>query len=118
MEDKQKRYKRLSEGSPVEIIETLLNSMDNFFNREIDSAAGSELWYLVLLGDHAVALTISEGLFGEAGLSGFKIFLEKFVDKDKSGYNFSVIAQDIHNWRNVIAHQWLSASGYSFGIDM
>ena len=78
MEDKQKRYKRLSEGSPVEIIETLLNSMDNFFNREIDSAAGSELWYLVLLGDHAVALTISEGLFGEAGLSGFKIFLEKF----------------------------------------
>lgn len=118
MEDKQKRYKRLSEGSPVEIIETLLNSIHNFFNSEIDRAASEELWNLVILGDHAVALTISEGLFGETGLTGYKKFLEKFVDEAKVGFNFSVIAQDIHNWRNVIAHQWLSVSGYSFGIDL
>jgi len=118
MEDKQKRFKRLSEGKPVEIIETLLNSMQNFFMREIGSASDNNLLYLVILGDHAVALTISEGLFGKAGIGGYKLFLEKFVDRDKEGFNFSEIAENIHNWRNVIAHQWLSSSGYDFGIDL
>lgn len=117
MEDKQKRLARLSKGSPVEIIETLLNSMHNFFMKEIGVASDSNLLYLVILGDHAVALTISEGLFGEAGLVGYKLFLNKFVDQDKKGFDFSKIAEDIHNWRNVIAHQWLSSSAYDFGID-
>ena len=118
MEDKQKRLKRLSEGKPVEIIDTLLNSMQNFFMGEIGSASENNLLYLVILGDHAVALTISEGLFGKVGVGGYKLFLEKFVDQAKEGFNFSEIAEDIHNWRNVIAHQWLSSSGYDFGIDL
>ena len=80
-------------------------------------ASDSNLLYLVILGDHAVALTISEGLFGKAGFDGYKLFLEKFVDEGKEGFDFSVIAKEIHNWRNVIAHQWLSASGYGLGID-
>lgn len=118
MEDKQKRLARLTNGSPVEIIETLLNSMHNFFMREIGVASDSNLHYLVMLGDHSVALTISEGLFGKAGLDGYKLFLERFVDQDKDGFNFSEIAENIHNWRNVIAHQWLSSSGYDLGIDL
>lgn len=118
MEDKQKRLARLTNGSPIEIIETLLNSMHNFFMREIGVASDNNLLYLVMLGDHAVALTISEGLFGKAGLGGYKLFLEKFVDQDKEGFNFSEIAENIHNWRNVIAHQWLSSSGYDLGIDL
>jgi len=117
MEDKQKRLARLSQGSPVEIIETLLNSMHNFFMREIGVASDKNLIYLVILGDHAVALTISEGVFGKTGLDGYKLFLEKFVDQKKKGFNFSEVAQQIHNWRNVIAHQWLSSSAYDFGID-
>lgn len=116
-EDKDKRLRRLSKGSPIEIIETLLNSIDNFFNNQIDLAAENDLWHLVILGDHAVALILSEGLFGEAGINGFKTFLEKFVDNTKPGFDFSAIASDIHNWRNVIAHQWLSSSGYDFGLD-
>jgi hypothetical protein len=118
MEDKQKRLARLTNGSPVEIIETLLNSMHNFFMREIGVASDNNLHYLVMLGDHAVALTISEGLFGKAGLDGYKLFLEKFVDQDSEGFNFLEIAENIHNWRNVIAHQWLSSSGYDLGIDL
>lgn len=118
MEDKQKRLARLSNGSPVEIIETLLNSMHNFFMGEINQASADGLIYLVILGDHAMALTIAEGLFGKAGPTGYKLFLEKFIDQDKEGFNFSEISQDIHNWRNVIAHQWLSASGYDLGIDL
>jgi len=118
IEDRKKRLLRLSKGSPVEIIETLLNSMQNFFLNEIGVASDNNLWYLVILGDHAVALTISEGLFGKAGLSGYKLFLEKFVDINKEGLNFSEIAEHIHKWRNVIAHQWLSSSAYKFGIDL
>ena len=95
MEDKQKRLARLTSGSPIEIIETLLNSMHNFFMGEIGVASDNNLLYLVILGDHAVALTISEGLFGKAGLDGYKLFLEKFVDQGKEGFNFSEIAENI-----------------------
>lgn len=117
MEDEQKRLVRLSNGSPIEIIETLLNSMHNFFVREISIASDNNLLYLVILGDHAVALTISEGLFGKTGLEGYKLFLKKFVDQDKEGFNFSEVAENIHNWRNILAHQWLASSSYDLGID-
>lgn len=117
IEDRQKRLERLSRGEPVEIIETLLNSMDNFFNSQIDQIANLEMWYLVIMGDHAVALTIASGLFGVDGESGYKMFLEKFVDKDSPGFDFSSIANKIHNWRNVIAHRWLSDFAYEIGED-
>lgn len=117
IEDKAKRLKRFQSGDPEEIIETLLNSIDNFYNRQIDQAAASELWLLVILGIHAVALTISEGVFGKSGLTGFKFFLENFMDEKEEGFKFSEIAEEVHNWRNIIAHQWLSASGYDFGTD-
>lgn len=117
MEDKKARLKRFRNGPPVEIIETLLNSIDNFFNNEIDVAAEANLWHLVILGDHAVALIIADGLFGKSGPDGFKLFLQYFVDTNKKGFNFSQIYRDIHAWRNAIAHQWLSFSGYRFGLD-
>ena len=118
IEDPQKRLERLTNGSPVEIIETLLNSLSNFLNNEINQAVNADLWSLAVLGIHAVALTISEGVYDKKGLTGFKFFLEQFMDEDKDGFRFSEIAQDIHNHRNVIAHRWLTASGYAFGFDM
>jgi len=117
MEDKNNRLKRFQNGSPIEIIETLLNSLDNFMNREIDISAKGECWNLVVIGIHAVALTLSEGLFGKSGITGYKLFLMKFIDIDEKGYDFSVIADDIHNYRNVLAHRWLSQTGYEFGLD-
>jgi hypothetical protein len=116
-EDKTNRLVRFQNGPPEEIIETLLNSINNFYIREIDQAATSQLWLLVVLGIHSVALTISEGIFDKKGLTGFTFFLEHFMDKDDDGFKFSVISHQIHNYRNVVAHQWLSASGYDFGID-
>lgn len=35
IEPQDKRSKRLEDGSPVEIIETLLNSIHNYYNRQI-----------------------------------------------------------------------------------
>lgn len=117
MEDKTKRLKRFQSGPPIEIMETLLNSLDNYFNREIGQAANSKLWTLVILGIHAVALTIAEGIFNKRGLTGFTFFLESFIDTPDEGCDFSAIATDMHTHRNVIAHQWLSSSGYKLGYD-
>ena len=46
------------------------------------------------------------------GKKGYKKFLEKFIDGDTEDTKFSLVADKIHNWRNVLAHQWLSSSGY------
>lgn len=118
MEDRNSRRKRFEENGPVEIIETLLNSIDNIFNyRQLDIAADKELWLLVILGVHAVALTISHGLFGKDGEKGFRFFLKNFVDTQEDGFNFSEIAKEIHQYRNIVAHRWLSDFGYEFGFD-
>jgi hypothetical protein len=119
MESHDKRLHRFQSNGPVESIDTLLNSLDNYFVRaEINRAAESNLWSLVVLGVHSVALTISEGIYGRRGLDGFKWFLESFVDADDDGFKFSDIAKEIHTYRNVVAHQWISTSGHYFGISL
>ncbi len=117
MEDKVKRLKRFQENHPSEIIETLLNSIDNHFNSNIEQAFQNKSWFLLILGIHAVALTISEGLFLKSGFDGFRLFLIQFIDEKKEGFDFSEIAWEIHNYRNVVAHTWLSETGYDFGLD-
>lgn len=119
MESKENRLRRFQDGSPIEIIETLLNSIDNFFNNEIRLTTKSDHYQtsLLFLGVHAVALTISEGIFGKTGWEGYKLFLEKFVDGDTPDTRFSTIGRLIHDWRNVLAHQWLGLVGYSIGYD-
>jgi len=72
---------------------------------------------LLFFGIHSVALTISEAFFDKKGERGYKLFLEKFVDGDTRDKKFSEIAHEIHNWRNVLAHQWLASSGHKIGYD-
>lgn len=119
MEPLGKRKKRFQDGHPIEIIETLLNSIDNHFNNEIRRTTenGNYQTTLLFLGIHAVALTIAEGLFDKRGPEGYKLFLEKFVDGESPDTKFSEIAEVIHEWRNIIAHQWLGTGGYNIGYD-
>lgn len=118
-ETKEMRLKRFQENPPVEIIETLLNSIANYFNNEIRVTTEKNNYQtsLLFLGIHAVALTISEAFFNKTGPVGYKLFIEKFVDGDIPGTKFSDIADVIHNWRNIIAHQWLGNNGYKIGYD-
>lgn len=113
------RLKRFQDGSPIEIIETLLNSIDNHFNNEIFKTIEEDNYQtsLLFLGIHAVALTISEAFFNKTGEEGYRLFLEKFVDGDAEDKKFSKIADKIHNWRNILAHQWLARSGHEIGYD-
>lgn len=119
MEPLEKRIKRFQDGPPIEIIETLLNSIANFFNNEIRITTKDDNYQttLLFLGVHAVALTISEGLFNKSGSEGYKLFLEKFVDGDTPDTKFSEVARVAHDWRNILAHQWLGIGGYEIGYD-
>lgn len=118
-EIKEHRLRRFQQNHPIEIIDTLTNSINNYFNNEIALTVKDENYQssLLFLSIHAVALTISEGLFGKTGPDGYKLFLEKFVDGETADTKFSVIAQSIHDWRNVLAHQWIGSIGHSIGYD-
>jgi hypothetical protein len=52
---------------------------------------------------------ISENLFGLTGKEGTAFFLEHFVDGDTEELRFSLIADEIHDARNVMAHQGYSS---------
>jgi len=118
-ETKEHRLQRFQDSHPYEVIDTLTNSINNYFNNEIALTIkdGNYQSSLLFLGIHAVALTISEGLFGKTGPDGYGLFLKKFVDGDTPDTKFSVIAQSIHDWRNVLAHQWIGSIGHSIGYD-
>jgi len=117
MESYEKRLQRLSEGPPDEIILSILNAVDNFLLSEISVASKNGLNDLVILGIHGVIMTITEHVFLKSGKSGFKFYLENFVDKDEPGWEFSHISSSIYDLRNVVAHQCLSKLGHVMGYD-
>lgn len=80
-------------------------------------AAENKQTLLLFLGIHAVALTISEAFYGKRGEDGYTVFLKEFVDKEVKDKRFSEISDTIHDWRNIIAHQWLSKKGHMIGYD-
>jgi len=118
-ESKEQRLRRFQDNPPYEVIATLINSIANFFNYEISLTTQGNNYQssLLFLGIHSVALTISEGLFDKPGPGGYKLFLENFVDGHTSDTKFSDIAGKIHDWRNVLAHQWVGSIGHEIGYD-
>jgi hypothetical protein len=117
MESQADRLKRFQDGPPTEVISTLLNSINNFFNNEIARAAEASCWSLMVMGVHAVALTISFGFFGLNGEAAYVRFLREYVDGSEPGADFSSVGSELHTWRNVLAHQWLGSAGHAIGFD-
>lgn len=117
---KEKRLARFQNGPPLEVIDTLLNSIDNFFNNEIvlTTKQTPPQTSLLFLGIHAVALTIGEAFFDESReVENYRKFLKEFMDGETEDTRFSIIADKIHDWRNMLAHQWLGSLGHSIGYD-
>ncbi len=117
METFEERLKRFTNENEREIPLTVINSINNFFIPEIHRARENGFYYLIWLGTHAVMQTISEKVFGKPGLEGTRFFLNNFVDGDTADTKFSLIAEHLHEIRNVIAHQWLSAQFHVIVID-
>lgn len=116
-ETKAARLKRFQENSYVESIETLINSINNYFNNELRITPDNYQSSLLFMGVHASALTIAEVFFGESKFKGYKHFLEAYVDGDTEDKKFSEIASTIHSWRNVLAHQWIGSIGHKIAYD-
>lgn len=116
-ESKEDRLKRLQDNSYVEAIETLLNSIGNYFNNELRRTAENYQTSLLFMGVHAAALTISEVFFNQTGSRGYKHFLKEFVDGEAEDKQFSLISDTIHDWRNILAHQWIGSLGHKVGYD-
>lgn len=116
-ESREHRLDRLK-SHPIEAIETLLNSIANFFNNEIVLTPTYHQTSLMILGIHASALTIGEVFFQhKSDLENYTDFIYTFIDGDTEDTKFSIVAEDIHNWRNIIAHQWIGSLGHRIEYD-
>lgn len=119
-ETKEHRLKRFQDGPPIEIIETLINSMASFFMNEIGATFDNKSnpqTSLMFLGTHSIALTLSHGFWNKEGKQGYKLFLEHFIDGDTPDTKFSTIYEEIHEMRNIVAHRWINVGGHNFGYD-
>lgn len=119
METYEERLKRLKDGPPVEAIETLLNSISNFFNNEIVSTPANYQTSLLFLGIYAGVITIAEAFWGGKNKEkqNFKKFLEFFIDGDQQDAKFSLVSEELYQWRNILAHQWIGQMGHSVSYD-
>lgn len=117
IESYAKRLARFQKGSPIESIETLLNSIGNYFNNEIRVTPERYQTSLLFLGIHAVALTISEIFWDLKGKDGYDKFVKTFIDGETNDTKFSTISDKIHKWRNALAHQWLAPLGHEIQYD-
>src|SRR3989344_3110987 len=113
----QQRLQRFENNSPIEFIETILNSIHNFYIPELQIASNNKQSNLLILGLHSIIETISENVFLKKGVEGFKFYLENFVDISEEGGRFSEIADELNDWRNIVAHQYISKLGHSFSYD-
>lgn len=117
MESSKKRLKRFVDQDELDIPGWMTVSMQNYILPELYTAKVNKLDTLIFLGTHAIIQTISEKLFGLKGVAGTKFYLENFVDGNTQDKKFSLISDDIHEMRNVMAHQWWSSSTHEIALN-
>jgi hypothetical protein len=103
METFKERLKRFTDGDAADTFGWMTLLLQNHNVPELRCARENKLYLCVYLMSHALIQTVSESMFGKTGLEGTRFFLRTFVDA--GGTPFSPIASEIHDVRNVIAHQ-------------
>ena len=83
--------------------------LQNSYLVEIKAARTKHLYLSVYLLTHAVIQMVSESMFDILGLDGTKFFLSHYVDGTDNDKRFSLVTDEIHNVRNVLAHQGYSS---------
>ena len=118
MESFENRLSRFLNGSPDEIFGTILDSISNFFLPELQVARERDLTAFTYLGTHAVIQTVTEKMFGfDKPSDGTRFYLTQFVDGESPDRKYSDIADEIHAFRNTLAHMWFSKRGHSRAFD-
>jgi hypothetical protein len=109
LETFKQRFKRYVDNESLEIFGWLTVFLHNSYWGEIYAAKENRQYHSVYLLTHALIQMISENMFGFRGKQATKFYLENFVDGDTPETKFSSITDDIHDARNVMAHQGYSS---------
>jgi len=104
----QQRLKRYTDQPAVDTLGWMKMMLQNTHAVELRRAREHKLYHCVYLLAHSIIQTVSEAMFDLTGLKGTHFFLEQFADGVTEDTKFSMIASEIHNVRNIIAHR-----GYS-----
>jgi hypothetical protein len=114
METFRAQLKRFLDAPPVEVLGTVVGTLQRDLMPEIKTAVQDHSGYLVVLGTHAVIQLVAEKVFGMSGLAGTQFFLQKFVDDPTwPDRVFSTIHAEMHDLRSVVANLWLSAEDHN-----
>jgi hypothetical protein len=117
METFANRLRRFALGSPSEIPLTLLAWAQNILLPQVQMAKQHRMETLVFLSTHAFIQTFSEKVFSKHGPSATKYFLETFMDEHTTVRQFSLIAAELHEMRNVMAHQAFSSRTHDMAFN-
>jgi len=104
----KQRLKRYADQPATDTLGWMRLMLQNYHAVELGRAREAKLYHCVYLLAHSIIQTVSETMFGLAGLRGTHFFLERFADGATEEQRFSRISSEIHDVRNIIAHR-----GYS-----
>jgi hypothetical protein len=104
-ETMSQRLKRYVDNPVIDTLGWMTMYLQNQPAVELRRAREAKLYLCVYLLAHSIIQTVSELMFGMTGLEGTHYFLEQFADGNSSDKRFSLISEDIHEIRNLIAHR-------------
>lgn len=96
---------------------TLLVWAQNFLLPQVRVAKENRLDNLTFLSTHAFIQTFSEKALGKQRRAATRYFLQSFMDDAVPNRQFSQVSDEIHEMRNVMAHQLFSSRTHDIAID-
>jgi hypothetical protein len=109
METRDQRLKRWLDSEPSEIFGWMTVWAQNALVPQIKMLAQPNFEEGLFLLTHGFIQAFMENVFGIRGRDGTRTYLKSFVDGKKKQDKFSLIADDMHEMRNVMAHQIYSS---------
>ncbi|HEV7489103.1 MAG TPA: hypothetical protein VGQ65_25815 [Thermoanaerobaculia bacterium] len=117
MEDWQERLARYLDGRAVNIFGWMTIWAQNELLPQIAAVNKPNFETLLFLGTHSFIQAFMESVYDLRGLAGTKAFLERFMDESSSSNQFSLIAREVHEMRNVLAHQLYAIHTHHIAYD-
>jgi hypothetical protein len=112
-DDRLRRFLSHEDEVPL----TLLVWAQNLLLPQVRVAKENHLDNLTFLSTHAFLQTFSEKALGIQGRAATKYFLQSFMDDTVSNRQFSQVSDEMHEMRNVMAHQLFSSRTHDVALD-
>jgi hypothetical protein len=117
MEDFQERLARYLDEDGVNIFGWMTIWAQNELVVQIGAVNKPNFETLLFLGTHGFMQTFMESAYHLRGVKATKAFLERFMDETPAANQFSLIADKIHEMRNVLAHQLYARHTHDIAYD-